>query len=143
MFKNILLAVDLSDPNSQQKALDVAVQQAKSSGTTLHIITVVPDFGMSMVGSFFPKGYEAKALEAANAKLHEYVSENVPEGIPVQHIVGHGSIYEEILHYASEVKADLIVIASHRPKLQDYLLGPNAARVVRHAKMSVMVVRGS
>ncbi len=32
-------------------------------------------------------------------------------------------------------------IGSHRPELKDYLLGPNAARVVRHANCSVLVVR--
>ena len=39
-------------------------------------------------------------------------------------------------------KPDLIVMASHRPELKDYLIGPNAARVVRHADCSVQVVRG-
>ena len=39
------------------------------------------------------------------------------------------------------IKADLIVMGSHRPELRDYLLGPNAARVVRHAPCSVVVVR--
>lgn len=32
-------------------------------------------------------------------------------------------------------------MAAHRPELQDYLLGLNATRVVRHAKVSVLVVR--
>jgi nucleotide-binding universal stress UspA family protein len=35
----------------------------------------------------------------------------------------------------------MIVMASHRPEMSDYLLGANAARVVRHAKISVLVVR--
>ncbi|WP_282606808.1 universal stress protein [Pelagibius sp. Alg239-R121] len=142
MFNNILLAVDLSDPKSQEKALEASLLQAKLSGASLHIMTVVPDFGMSMVGSFFPKDYEAQALEEANKQLHAYVSEKVPDDVSVRHIVGHGTIYEEILKYAGESEADLIVMSSHRPELKDYLLGPNAARVVRHAKMSVMVVRG-
>ena len=46
-----------------------------------------------------------------------------------------------ILDLAEKIGADLIVMASHRPELKDYLLGPNAARVVRHAECSVMVVR--
>ncbi|TQV81912.1 universal stress protein [Denitrobaculum tricleocarpae] len=142
MFKDILLAVDLNNVESQEKALKAAVQQAESSGGTLHVMTVIPDFGMSMVGSFFPKDYEAKARETITEKLHAYVSEKVPKDLTVQHIVGHGTIYEEILRIAGECKADLIVMSSHRPELKDYLLGPNAARVVRHAKMSVMVVRG-
>ncbi len=142
MFDNILLAVDLNDTESQEKALQAALQQAKSTGATLHIMTAVPDFGLSMVGSFFPKDYEAQAIQAVKDKLHAYVAEKVPEGIAVQHIVGHGPIYDEILRCADECNADLIIMASHRPELKDYLLGPNAARVVRHAKMSVMVVRG-
>ena len=44
---------------------------------------------------------------------------------------------------ADKLKCDLIVMASHRPELKDYLLGPNAARVVRHARQSVFVVRES
>jgi nucleotide-binding universal stress UspA family protein len=33
------------------------------------------------------------------------------------------------------------VVGAHRQDLKDYLLGPNAARVVRHADCSVYVVR--
>jgi glycine betaine/choline ABC-type transport system substrate-binding protein len=40
-----------------------------------------------------------------------------------------------------ELPADLIVMASHRPSLKDYLLGPNAAHVARHARCTVYIVR--
>ena len=46
-----------------------------------------------------------------------------------------------ILATAKKVRADLIVMAAHRPEFRDYLLGPNAYRVVRHAECSVLVVR--
>ncbi|MDH3475684.1 MAG: universal stress protein [Rhodospirillales bacterium] len=39
------------------------------------------------------------------------------------------------------MKADLIITGSHKPNVSDYLLGSNAARVVRHASCSVFVVR--
>lgn len=42
---------------------------------------------------------------------------------------------------ADKLGCDLIVLSSHRPEMRDYLIGPNAARVVRHAKQSVLVVR--
>ncbi|MFQ5760821.1 MAG: universal stress protein, partial [Acidiferrobacterales bacterium] len=42
---------------------------------------------------------------------------------------------------AEKAGCDLIVMASQRPELKDYLLGPNAARVVRHANCSVLVAR--
>ena len=37
--------------------------------------------------------------------------------------------------------AELVIIASHRPDITTYLLGSNAAAVVRHADCSVLVVR--
>jgi len=52
---------------------------------------------------------------------------------------GHAS--NTILAVAKERGADLIIIASHRPGLQDYFLGSTASKVVRHANCSVLVVR--
>jgi nucleotide-binding universal stress UspA family protein len=49
-------------------------------------------------------------------------------------------ICHETVKAAQTIKADLIVIGSHHPQLKDYLLGPNAAKVVRHPDRSAMVV---
>jgi nucleotide-binding universal stress UspA family protein len=140
MYKDILLAVDLGDETSWRKALPTAVDLCRASGATLHVITVVPDFGMTIVAEFFPSDFEKKALAQADERLRAFLAENAP-GIKAQCIVGHGTVYEEILRVADDVRCDLIVIAAHRPALKDYLLGPNAARVVRHAQCSVLVVR--
>ncbi|WP_439138996.1 universal stress protein [Planktotalea sp.] len=59
----------------------------------------------------------------------------------VRHIVATGRIYEEVLGLAEKTSAALIVVGAHKADLADYLLGPNAARIVRHAKCSVYVVR--
>jgi len=141
MYKTILLPIDLNQESSWEKALPTAVEYCKTFGATLHILNVVPDFGMSIVGSYFPEGFEQKALEGAREALHNFVRQNVPDAVAVQHIVGHGTVYNEILRVADEIKAELIVLAAHRPELKDFLLGPNAARVVRHFDGSVLVVR--
>ncbi|MDJ0971615.1 MAG: universal stress protein [Kiloniellales bacterium] len=141
MFKDILLPVDLGNAESQRKAVKTAVHLAKTAKAQLHVMTVVPDFGLSIVGSFFPEGYEKHALDEASKKLHAFVQAEIPKSVKVQHIVGHGTIYEEILRAANELGCDVIILASHRPELKDYLLGPNAARVARHAACSVMIVR--
>lgn len=141
MFKDILLPVDINDPDTQEKAVRTAVEMAKAFGSRLHVMTIVPDFGESYVSSFFPVDYQEKAAEAADQRLHDFVKQRVPKGVSVQHIVAQGTIYEEILRFAREHEIDLIVMASHRPELQDYLLGPNASRVTRHADCSVTVVR--
>lgn len=141
MYKHILLPVDLEDQASWAGALPVAAEYAKAFGATLHVMTVVPDFGMSVVGSFFPDDFADKAIGETNKRLHTFVDENMPDGIAVQHLVKHGRVYEEIINTAGEINADLIVMSAHHPDLRDYLLGPNAARVARHAKQSVLIVR--
>ena len=48
---------------------------------------------------------------------------------------------DRILELAKKIPAHMIIIASHRPDITTYLLGSNAAAVVRHAECSVLVVR--
>lgn len=141
MYHNILVPVDLSDKHSWRKALPTAVSLCETFQGRLHLITVVPEFGLPMVGQFFPEGYEAKLRQHAAKQLKEFAAEQVPPDIPTRRIVAEGKIYQQILTAAETIKADLIVMGSHRPELKDYLLGPNAAKVMRHAKCSVMIVR--
>ena len=141
MYKSILLPVDLNSVETQHKAVQTAVELGRTFGAGLHVMTVVPDFGMSIVGTFFPEGYEKEALERATENLHDFVKQNLPGDLPAQHIVGQGSVHREVLRIAREIGADLIVMASNQPELQDYLLGPTAAHVVRHTSCSVMIVR--
>lgn len=141
MYSSILVPVDLNDAGSWKGSLPVSVKLAQTFGAKLHVTTVVPDFGVSMVGQYFPPGYEIKVREEHERQLKDLVKNEVPAGIDVAHSVLEGKIYQEILHAIAALKVDLVVMHSHRPELQDFLLGPNAARVVRHASCSVMVVR--
>ena len=141
MYKEILLPIDLNNAAAQEKAVKTAVRCAKAFGSRLHVMNIVPDFGVGTVTTYFPPDFEKKALENADAALHAFVKQHIPKEIKVQHIVAHGSIYDEILNFARKTKVDLIVMASHRPELSDYLIGPNASRVTRHANCSVLVVR--
>ena len=141
MYANILCPVDVSDEHSWEKALPTAVELARTFGATLHVMTVVPSFGLPMVGQFFPEGFEARMRAEAAKQLEEFCAAHLPQDLAARRIVAEGKIYQEILRAGGSIEADLIVMGSHRPELSDYLLGPNAARVVRHAPCSVMVVR--
>ncbi len=141
MFKNILLPIDLGDVESSRKAVSTALDLSRSDGARLHLMCVVPGYSMSIVSQYFPKGFEEKSLAEAAKQLDEFIAKSIPSEIDSQAIVANGTVYEEILRTAERIGCDLIVMASHRPELKDYLLGPNAARVVRHAGCSVLVVR--
>lgn len=141
MFKNILLPVDLDHPESWQKALPAALEIA-AEGAALHLMTVVPDFGMSLVSNFFPEDFEKQALSEAKQRLSALVTAQIPAGTPVEIHLAHGATAERILQMAQKLGADLIVMASHEPdQVRDFLVGSNADRIVSNSPISVLVVR--
>ncbi len=139
----VLCAVDISNKDRDANVLNLADRMAKSDDAQLDVITVVPDFGMSVVGSFFEPYHHEKAVEEAKKLLSALVEEVIGSEANAQarHIVATGNAYEEILKAAEVAGTGLIVIGAQKPDFKDYLLGPNASRVVRHSTCSVLVVR--
>jgi nucleotide-binding universal stress UspA family protein len=141
MYQKILLPLDLEESSSWEQALPTALDLRAASDGELHVLSVVPVIALSVVASYFPADYEEAMAESARARLSKLVSASVPAEVSVTEHVAKGPVYDTILKTADKIDADLIVMASHRPELKDYLIGPNAARVVRHSKRSVLVVR--
>ena len=141
MYKDILFPIDLNHDSSWVDVLPSVIEYCKAFNARLHVMTVVPDFSLPLVGSYFPSDFSKKMMEDTNKHLHDFIKNNVPSGIQVQHIVAEGVVYKEILRVADEIHADLIIMASHRPELGNFLIGPYSERVVRHFKRSVLVVR--
>ena len=142
MFANVLLAVDLNHDASWRKALPEALHKCGIFGARLHVVMVMPDFGMPIVASHFPAHFMEDLQTETARHLKEFVEEHVAQEIATEHhVLSGGTVYELILSYAETHGIDLIVMAAYRPDLKNYLLGPNAERVVRHAKSSVLIVR--
>jgi len=143
MFRQIIVPIDLDEESSWTRALPVAVDYAHHTGAKLHAIAVVPDhlLKMTVVTQLIPEGYEEKLMNDARERLSLLIEANVPSDLDVRQAVRQGSVYKEVIRYSRDSQADLIIMAAHRPELSDYLLGPNAAQVVRHADCSVWVIR--
>ncbi|MDK3075236.1 universal stress protein [Sedimentitalea sp. JM2-8] len=142
MFKAILLTVDLTHPESWQRALPQAVELVRVSGGALHIMSVVPDMGTPLVEGFFPEDFEKKAIAAASAALDDLVAREVPEEIEVHQHLAFGKIHKKILKAIETTGCDLVMMASHKPdRVREFLVGSNADRVVRRSPVSVLVVR--
>ncbi|PWR01561.1 universal stress protein [Meridianimarinicoccus roseus] len=139
----VLCALDVSQPEHEAPVLRRAAQMAQLDEARLDVMTVLPDYGTSMVGSYFQKDFHAKAEAQTRQALSDLVEKvlGAEANARVRHVVSTGTVYEQVLQVAKVDKATLIVIGSHRPALRDYLLGPNASRVVRHSDCSVFVVR--
>lgn len=142
MYQKILLPVDLNEESSWKKALPVATTLCQTFGASLHLVSVLPEFTMPMVGAYFPKDFSEKAHLAMKQALINFTEAQVPDGIQTQNVIVDGSPWEAIIKVGKKLDADLIVMASHtKRKFADYVLGPNAEHVVHHAKVSVMIVR--
>lgn len=142
-MKHILCAIDLTHLESEGNLLQTSADLANFYGASLSVVTVVPDYGMSIVGSYFKEGTMKSAVESANLQLHDFVKKTLPDFDKVQHIVEVGTAYEMILEAINRSKADLVVMGAHKPNLMDKLQGPNSSRVSRQAPCSVMVVRST
>lgn len=138
MYQDILIPVDMSDEHSWKKPLSQAIDLAHKLGARLHVMVVIPAFN-SMVETFFPADFEQKAYDKVDKEVHEFVKNHIPDDIQVQTIVAVGTIYEEIIKTAKEVNCDLIIMGRNSDH-SNFLFGPNAERVVRHADRSVLVV---
>ena len=141
MFNSLLLAIDLADAKGATRASEAAVNMARSEGAVLHVVTVVPDSGMAIVGAMLGPDHSGKMGEQAKADLETWAKEAIPGEIEAKLHVAHGTIYDQIIQSANALEVDAIVVGAHGPELQDYLIGPNSARVARHARQSVFVVR--
>ena len=144
MYKNILYPVDIFDQSSWQDSLPIVKEYCSTFKATLHIMTAIPDYGMSLVSQYFPKGSVDTVVDKTKTALHDFVNNEVKEKkIKIGNIVvcKGGAVYQSIIDTAIKIDSDLIMISAHRPDLKDYLLGPNSAKVVRHSKISVLVMR--
>ena len=141
MLKNILVPIDFNEPSSWEKVFPFATDEARLHGATLHVMTMVPSLHYISRTVELPTNIESTVQKETEQRLATIVKENMPDDLSPQLIIRNGSVYEEILQTADQVKADLILMASHKPSAKTYLLGSNAARVVRHAQCSVAVIR--
>ncbi len=141
MFDTILLAVDINDLKGAERPAETAVLLAKSHGAKLHVMNVVPDFGMAIVSSFFTSDHNSQIVADAKTALESWATTlaDAPKDMVLH--VDQGSVYEQVLAEAKQIKADVIVVGAHKSQLKDYLIGPNAARISRQAQQSVFVVR--
>lgn len=136
MYQSILIPIDTSatDRAADMFAAAKALRDAGGDINCLHVVPEIPaSVSMEIPADVMPRlmGSARETIQAAADASGLDVSVHVESGHPAQ----------TILDVADRLKTDLIIIGSHKPGLEDYLLGSTAARVVRHAKCNVLVQR--
>lgn len=135
MYKNIIVPIAPDHGGMTEEAIGIA-HKLRDAGGTITLLSVtepIPAF----VSQYLPEGQ----LDTNKKIIAETLAKDAAgaESVLTEVVTGNAGV--TIVEYASDKGADLIVIASHRPGLQDYFLGSTAARVVRHATCAVHVVR--
>jgi len=140
MFKKILVPVDPNEIDFAKPAIVAAANLVKQSGGEVLLVGVLPVMN-GYVSEFLPADFEAGFEKETENRIHATAVESgLAEGsFSIKLRVG--SVYHEVIDESKESAVDVIVVTSHRPQMSTYLLGSNAAKIVRHATCSVLVLR--
>ena len=135
MYHNILVPISFDADRDTSGPLKLAKLLATSEAniTLLHVVEHIPGYAIS----YMPADYLREARKAIQGQLDDMAAK-LPNA---QAVVIEGHSGRSILDWAEDNSPDLIIIASHRPGMQDLLLGSTAAQVVRHAACAVHVLR--
>lgn len=140
-MKKILVPIDLGNPEIGLRAVEKARQLATLEDASLHIVTVMPGFGMPVVSSFFTEAQTKDAVHEFGRAFRAFLKDNGLEQL--EHSMQVGKAWEGIVETASKVNADLIVIHHHaryRPG-GGTLIGSCSQQVAERAPCSVYVIK--
>ncbi|RBI73479.1 universal stress protein [Roseovarius sp. TE539] len=135
MYKNILVPISFDNDRDAAGAISVARTLGGDTAkvTLLHVMEQIPVYAIS----YMPQDYLVESRQAIQAELDDMAA-TLPNG---SGLVVDGHSGRTILDWAKANGVDCIVMASHRPGMQDLLLGSTAAQVVRHATCAVHILR--
>ena len=141
--KRILFCTDFS-PNANiafTHAIEVA---QRYPGAELHLLHVIPapdaQYWKSYV--YMPTvDVDQMAKDAFDKRVSEEYESMLPKDISLTKAFRIGKAYAEIIRYADEIQADLIVMGRQgRGALESLFFGTVAEKVVKKAKCPVLVI---
>lgn len=138
MFTNIMVPVDLRHPKQMERSLKVAADLARLYGATVTYAAVAAATPGALAHN--PAEFAAKLADFAGeeADTHGIKTATRP-------IISHdptADLDDHLLEAASEVSADLVIMATHMPNITDYIWPSHGGRLAAHAVCSVLLVRG-
>lgn len=142
MYRKILLPIDITEPAMTDRAISVGQELAKAFDSEMRLVNVQSLLPIAFL-DYVPENFDLqvrngleKEIAAVAAKI-DYAPQRVST------IVLFGPVYQKVLAEAEAWGADLIVLCSHRPGMDRFLIGSEATAIVNHARCSVLVVRGA
>ncbi len=138
-YKNLLVAVDLSDDSS--KVMQRALSVAANNGAQLHLIHVIEPLSFAYGGDI-PMDFSGIQEEIHQQAQQQLARLGEANDIPTERqnvVLGRPEV--EIHAQAEELGADLIVVGSHGRYGLALLMGSTANGVLHGASCDVLAVR--
>jgi nucleotide-binding universal stress UspA family protein len=139
-IRTILIPVDFSA--GADVALRRGLELARQYGSRVHVLYVYDPPWARNLAYVAPPAHLTEELRCrAEQKLAREVAAHHEPALDVRADVRVGDPYAEILLYAIDVRADLIVMGTHsRHSIGRLLLGSVAQKVLRHAPCPILTV---
>lgn len=142
-MKSILIPIDYS--NHANAAIRTGITLAKKTGAELFLLHVFfgpPDWNRIPVEQQQKHPEIEGRMVEAEIKMDKLTADKMFKGTKVTGIVRPGVILEEILHFASLYKCQLIIMGAHgKGESNRYFVGSQAQKVVRNAPCPVLSVK--
>lgn len=138
-FARIVCGVDFS--RSSRIALDYATSLAQQNNAALALVHIIETH--PLYADFAPPAaIDLHAwVEQATSRLHQLVPDPVRATCSIAELVREGTPHQEILGFAQEVAADLIVLGVRGRRAADLLFfGSTTHHVIREARCAVLTV---
>jgi nucleotide-binding universal stress UspA family protein len=142
-IETIVCGVDFSEYSDH--AVDYAVHFARTFGAELKLVHVVelpflPSYSLAGVPDLSMPVDEIEV--GARDRMQELLDEQLEQYDRVEGEVRTGTPFVEIIEFAREVEADLIVCGTHgRTGLSHMIIGSVAEKIVRKAPCPVLSVK--
>jgi nucleotide-binding universal stress UspA family protein len=145
MFKKILVPTDGSP--LALSAATTATQLARSQGAQVigvYVIDPFPYIGIGDASAAGLQSYLAESRSVAGQALDALGKVCAAEGVAFAgDTIERNVVYEGVIETAQAEGCDLIVMASHgRQGVKALILGSVAQKVLTHAPMPVLIVKG-
>lgn len=140
MFTKILVPVDLAEPKMSNYAVRYAEAFAKVFDADIRLVNVQSLVPLSFL-DYVPDDFNETVRIGLENELAAVAADidRAPERISTALLFG--PVYPKILSEAESWGSDVILLCSHRPGMERFLIGSNASAIVRHATCSVIVLR--
>ncbi|MCG3174016.1 MAG: TRAP-T-associated universal stress protein TeaD [Myxococcota bacterium] len=144
-IQKILVPVDFSA--NSRPAIDAAISLAQQTGgsvTLVHVSEIPALIGGGPLSAEVPATFNYAAVRKA---VLEQVERQFKEltaslGVPVETVTKEGVPFNEIIHTAESIGADLIVMGTHGyTGFKHLLIGSVAEKVVRGSPIPVLTIR--